>query len=413
MNSLYRDSRFRFIIFANIASSIGSGITMIAIPWLLVTSRNGNEVFGYVAMGMTIINFILTPYLGHLIDRISRKRLLICSKVVSLFALLAFTAIGFLGVDYELWHYIVIYMIGSLYYTIFYPTMFALNQELFRKDQFKVLNGTMEVQGQLSSMVAGGIASILLLKWELHYILLMDVCTYAVAIFFFMKIPYVREKREATDGDGFGTSKVTGIKASVTLNYLMKQPVMFLFLLATSLPFIAIMLTNYLFPVYLADVLSVEGNIYGIQGMVYGLGAVLAGVFVPIAAQKFAGEKMIAALMVMFTVAISIMVYLSVSGYLFMMLLIAVGNSGVRVARNTFMMEHVPNDIIGRVDGLLRATGLLLRIVLLGLFTGLVSGGHILLCFTILTGILGFASFYVVVYWRRSLHSINREVVKA
>ncbi|MGD6887827.1 MFS transporter, partial [Staphylococcus shinii] len=96
--------------------------------------------------------------------------------------------------DYELWHYIVIYMIGSLYYTIFYPTMFALNQELFSKDQFKVLNGTMEVQGQLSSMVAGAIASVLLLKWDLHYILFLDVCTYAIAIYFFVKIPYVRKR---------------------------------------------------------------------------------------------------------------------------------------------------------------------------------------------------------------------------
>ncbi|MGD6776971.1 MFS transporter [Sutcliffiella horikoshii] len=406
MNSLYKDSRFQYIILANVASAIGSGITMIAIPWLLVTSDNGNEVFGYVAICMTIINFILTPYLGYLIDKISRKRMLISSKVVSLLALALFSGIGFLGMDYELWHYIVIYMIGSLYYTIFYPTMFALNQELFSKDQFKVLNGTMEVQGQLSSMVAGAIASVLLLKWDLHYILFLDVCTYAIAIYFFVKIPYVRKR--AGEGVSVG-SKRSGFAA---IDFMKREPAMFLFLLASTLPFIGVMLTNYLFPVYLADVLKVEGDIYGIQGMVYGLGAVLAGIFVPVAARKFGDEKLVAATMVLFTVAISVMVYLPVGGYLFMMLLIALGNGGARVARNAFMMDRIPNEIIGRVDGMLRAVGLLLRIVLLGMFTGLVSMGQILLCFTILAGILVVASSFVVVFSRKSVGVAGQEIVK-
>ena len=64
MTNLFQDSHFRLIIFANIAASIGSGITMIAIPWLLVTSENGEAVFGYVALCMTILSFILTPFVG-------------------------------------------------------------------------------------------------------------------------------------------------------------------------------------------------------------------------------------------------------------------------------------------------------------------------------------------------------------
>ncbi|NMH73510.1 MFS transporter [Bacillus sp. RO2] len=406
MNSLYKDSRFQYIILANVASAIGSGITMIAIPWLLVTSENGNEVFGYVAICMTIINFMLTPYLGYLIDKISRKRLLVSSKMVSLVALALFSGVGFVELDYELWHYIVIYMIGSLYYTIFYPTMFALNQELFHKNQFKVLNGTMEVQGQLSSMLAGAIASVLLLKWDLHYILLLDVCTYALAIYFFVKIPYRKNRPRGAVSDG---AKVSAFAA---IDFMKREPAMFLFLLASTLPFIGVMLTNYLFPVYLADVLKVEGDIYGIQGMVYGLGAVLAGIFVPIAARKFEDEKLVAGTMVLFTLAISVMVYLPVGGYLFMMLLIALGNAGARVARNTFMMDRIPNEIIGRVDGMLRTVGLLLRIVLLGLFTGLVSMGQIMMCFTILAGILVIASSFVVVFSRKSVGAAEREVIK-
>ncbi|CAG9620405.1 MFS transporter [Sutcliffiella rhizosphaerae] len=406
MKSLYKDIRFRYIIMANVASSIGSGITMIAIPWLLVTSENGNEVFGYVAICMTIINFILTPFLGYLIDKVSRKRMMVNSKIVSLIALVLFSAVGFIGMDYELWHYIMIYMIGSLYYTIFYPTMFALNQELFCKNQFKVLNGLMEVQGQLSSMIAGAIASILLLKWDLHYILVLDVGTYALAIYFFVKVPYVRNQVVKTD------ERKVSASSSVTMSFIKRNPGMFLLLIASSLPFISVMLSNYLFPVYLADVLKVEGNIYGIQGMVYGLGAVLAGIIVPFAARKFGDEKLIASSMILYTMAIAFIVYMPIPGYLSMMLFIAIGNSGARVARNAFMMDRIPNEIIGRVDGLLRAVGLLLRIVLLALFTGLVSIGQILLCFSIMTGLLVIASTYVVIFSRKRIPLVEREIVK-
>lgn len=116
----------------------------------------------------------------------------------------------------------IIYMIGSLYYTIFYPTMFALNQELFTKNQYKSLNGTMEVQGQLSSMIAGALASILLLKWDLHYILLLDTLSYGAAIYFYMKLPYVRLTIEKT-------GKVVKSQASEGLRYMLARPSVFLF----------------------------------------------------------------------------------------------------------------------------------------------------------------------------------------
>lgn len=120
MRDLYNDSRFRLIIFANIASSIGSGITMIAIPWMLVTSENGNTVFGYISICMTIINFLITPFIGNLVDKMNRKKILLISEFVCFLLLTLFTLIGFIGLTYEVWHYTIIYMIGSLYYTIFF-----------------------------------------------------------------------------------------------------------------------------------------------------------------------------------------------------------------------------------------------------------------------------------------------------
>lgn len=394
MKNLYNDSRFRLIIFANIASSIGSGITMIAIPWMLVSSDNGNAVFGYVTIGMTIISFIITPFVGNLVDKMSRKKLLIMSEIICFVLLIFFSMIGFIGLSYEVWHYMFIYMIGSLYYTIFYPTMFALNQEIFNKNQYKTLNGTMEVQGQLSSVIAGALASILLSRWDLQYILLLDVLTYAAAIYFFLKIPYTRNRVNHSKE----TLKSNGTEG---LSYMLKRPAMFLFLFFSIMPFIGVMISNYLFPVYLADVLKASGSLYGIQGMIYGVGAVVAGILVPIIARKIGNEKTIIYGVITYTVAISLILIANIPVYLSLMFFIAIGNSSSRVARNSFLMDQVPNEIIGRVDSLFHSIGLLVRVVLLAIFTGMVSSGLIIYCFLVLSGILAIASVCILFSWKK------------
>lgn len=405
MRDLYNDSRFRLIIFANIASSIGSGITMIAIPWMLVSSENGNTVFGYISICMTIINFLITPFIGNLVDKMNRKKILLISEFVCFLLLMLFTLIGFIGLPYEVWHYTIIYMIGSLYYTIFFPTMFALNQEIFNKDQYKALNGAMEVQSQLSSMIAGALASILLLKWDLHYILLLDVLSYAAAIYFYMKLPYMGKPINKTE-------KTDKKRVSEGLRYMMIRPTMFVFLVFSIMPFIGVMITNYLFPVYLRDVLKASASAYGIESMIYAFGAIIAGMFVPILARKIGNEKTIIVSVITYTIAISLIVLVNLPVYLSLMFFIAVGNSGARVARNSFLMDQIPNEIIGRVDSLFRSIGLLFRIVLLALFTQLVSSDLIIYCFIILSGLLIVASGFVILSWKKGFQlKGNREIL--
>lgn len=395
MKSLYRDSRFRLIISANIASSIGSGITMIAIPWMLVSSDNGNKVFGYITISMTVLSFILTPFVGNLVDKVSRKKLLVLSEIICFALLLIFSLIGFIGLSYEIWHYTIIYMIGSLYYTIFYPTMFALNQEIFTTNQYKSLNGTMEVQGQLSSMIAGALASILLMKWDLHYILLLNTVSYGAAIYFYLKLPYVRLSMEKTE-------KVVKSQVSEGLRYMLSRPYVFIFLLFSFMPFIGVMLTNYLFPVYLVDVFNADASVYGLEGMIYAIGAIIAGIFVPTLSGKIGNEKTIILGVMVYTIAISLIVFVELPVYLSLMLFLAIGNSSTRVARNSFLMDHIPNNIIGRVDSLFRTLGLLIRILLLALFTEMVSSDLIIYCFIVLSGILSVSLILVFISWRKS-----------
>ncbi|MFC4182310.1 MFS transporter [Saccharococcus thermophilus] len=84
MNRLYRDRRLYLLLVANLFSSVGTGITMTAVPWLLVQKPDGGTWFVYMSTTMTIIMFLLTPYVGMWIDHMSRKAMLMLGEAMGL-----------------------------------------------------------------------------------------------------------------------------------------------------------------------------------------------------------------------------------------------------------------------------------------------------------------------------------------
>ena len=154
------------------------------------------------------------------------------------------------------------------YYLLFYPTIFAFNQEIFQAEHYKSLSGTMEIQGQLTQVISGAVASFLIEIVSLKWILLVDMLTFAGAFFLFLCIPYVkkRDKKKIT----FKKQLFEGIR------FMKKRPKLFWFLLATYMPFIGVMMANYLIPVYISDILKANASVYAIEGMMYGVGAVVA-----------------------------------------------------------------------------------------------------------------------------------------
>ncbi|MBS4188717.1 MFS transporter [Bacillus sp. FJAT-49705] len=396
MNRLYRDRRFYFILFANVLSSIGSGITMIAIPWLLVTEIDRGKTFGYITILMTIINFIFTPWIGHLVDRFSRKKILLFGEAIGFLIVIPFFAIGLLGLDYRIWHYVILYGTGSLYYTLFYPAIFAFNQEIFDKSVYKTLNGMMEIQSQLSSVIAGAVAAMLVSFVQLHWLLLFDAITFLCSFILFNAVPYSPKLKQSANGPYW-------IKLTEGYNYMKNNRILFWFLLASFMPFIGVMVTNYVFPVYVADVLKEDASIYGMQSMVYGIGAAVAGIIIPFLAGKLGNTRSIVVTVLIYLIGIAMILFVkSIPSFFILTVLLAFGNAGTRVARNSFLMEVVPNNIIGRVDSLFRAVGLGIRVVLLIAFTQFASSNNISMSFYLLT-ILITASFLIVFITERKM----------
>jgi MFS-type transporter involved in bile tolerance (Atg22 family) len=55
---------------------------MIAVPWLLVSKDGGAVIYGYATIMMTIINFIMAPFIGQWVNRSSRRKIFMISEIV-------------------------------------------------------------------------------------------------------------------------------------------------------------------------------------------------------------------------------------------------------------------------------------------------------------------------------------------
>lgn len=200
------------------------------------------------------------------------------------------------------------------------------------------------------------------------------------------------------------------------IHFMKKRPKLFWFLLATYMPFIGVMMANYLIPVYISDILKANASVYAIEGMMYGVGAVVAGICIPLIMKYVKTEVSIVMTMFIYVISITVMIIEPSVIFLYGLAIFhAVGNAGTRVARNVLMMEEIPNEVMGRVDSLFRLIGTGIRIVLLMLFTAGVSKAGVMLPFYVLSCILifslGIAIYYVLSQRKVAANVSNKSIV--
>jgi MFS family permease len=139
---------------------------------------------------------------------------------------------------------------------------------------------------------------------------------------------------------------------------------------SSFLPFLGVMLTGYLAPIFVKDVLRAGPEVYGFAEVFYSLGAVIAGLTIPSMSGRLGLVSTLLVTVGGYTVAVAANpLFPTIAVLLFSMALQGWGNAGSRVARSTLALETVPNELMGRVTLFYSALERLLRAIFLGLLT--------------------------------------------
>jgi len=357
---------------------------MIAIPWYFA-QREETQKYAIIYLLINVVSLFWGPLSGTFVDKYNRKHIFMVLTIVSgiLLAIVAF--LGFQMGELP-WYWVAFVLAFTfLNYNIHYPNLYAFVQEISEPKYYGKIASYIEIQGQLSSMLAGAGGALLLEgitkgaltigkwtinvpfsipKWEIHQIFLLDACTYFVGLVFIYFIRFVPMKERRPE-QGTVLEQI-----KIGLNYLRSNINILIFGVASYAIFVTVLITTFfIFAIYVNNHLQEGGSVFAFAELTYALGAVFAGLTIR---HIFKRTSTVAAitLMTLITSGLFFTMVLSKSVALFLglCLILGVTNAGTRILRVGYLFQHVPNQVYGRANSIFFIANVLFRILFTMLF---------------------------------------------
>jgi len=402
-------------------------MSMIAIPWYFA-QKEMLSYFGVVYIITNIIVLFWSPISGSIVDKYDRKKIFLTLTIVVGSVI---GAISFLGYSLgELPPLIVasVFMITFLNYNVHYPCLYAFVQEITEGKYYSKISSLLEIVGQFTTIVAGAVATLLLEgtangflsifgqniylgfnieAWKIHEIFLLDSSTYFVGflIILFIKYKPILERKVETG------NLITRLK--VGISYLKDNKSILWFGVLSYTVFLALLLEAFYLGVsYVSNHLQESGDVYSNSKMAYALGAICVG-FTLRFVFKYMNIPKAVIIMTFLMGLIYMTLALTQSLFIFfsMMFLVGIMNAGTRIARMTYLFKNVPNQFFGRVGSVLFFTNVILRVLLLMLFTlpFFQVGNNIIYAFIIVSSILFIATLLMIKHYNTFDLSLSKE----
>lgn len=374
------------LFIANSISGMAQGISMLAIPWYFAQQEEMGK-FGLIYILVSCISFFWVPYSATFVDRYNRKNIFLIITAVCGLLIFSIASFGFINGGLPWFLVALTFTITFLNYNIHYPTLYAFVQEITEEKYYGKITSYLEIQGQLTSVLAGGAGAFLLegmtgesmnlfgmdwtlpfqiTPWEIHEIFMLDAGTYLIAFFIISMIRYtsIVEKIE---------SEAISIKEQlqVGLDYLNNNKNIFLFGVASYAVFVTVLIECfYLGANYTKQHLEAGGDVFATSEIFYACGAVFAGFTIRTLFNRVTLPMSII-IMTIITSGLFFTLAFTKSTLIFfiMLLLLGICNAGTRIQRTTYLFSHVPNHVYGRAASIFFLSNIIFRVCLLSLFS--------------------------------------------
>lgn len=355
---------------------------MIAIPWYFAHILDDASFFGRGFAVITALSLFWSLYAGTLIDKYSRKGIFLAINAVGFVLLIGFSVYGIATGGLSPLALLIVFGYNILNYNIHFPNMYALGQEMLPPKDYGKFSSIIEVQHQVTTVVAGVVAIALIPSkegknlvgeflsldiepWTMSEIFLLDGVTYAASFLIILSIKYVPDKTRLGQ-----TGRVIS-QLKIGIAFLKNNRPIFTFGLASYAVFIILVIHGfYLLNLYVNDHLAMGSGMIALADVAYALGAVLAGMFIR---KIFFRTKVVNSVLVMMTLVVAIFGMVALTKFfvvlLIFQLLMGLCNAGIRVQRMTWLFTNVPNEVMGRASSVFNSIRIVVMFILLELFS--------------------------------------------
>lgn len=322
---------------------ISSGMFMMALPWIMLSEPDMGVFVAILALVCTGASFVLTVFVATLIDRYSRKAILVLTQLLQ--ATIACTVLiaYWYGVD-SYWLLAIAQLIFWLSGDMAWSTNGAFVHENFEPKEYAKISSYDEVVMQGSVLGAGALGIVVLETWSMVEFSLLATIASLLATISYLVTPYRRQLSQKTD-----ESYLFQLVESRTI--FSRDPSFYAFLALSCLSYPVLTFLVKLVPIYFAEQ-GIDGSWFAAWKMSYGIGALLCGLVVAKLLSMFNHDKSM--MLSVFIMAILLLVMgVAMSPIVMVSLTIIIGffNAYNRISRINKMHHVVAIAERGRVDG--------------------------------------------------------------
>ena len=406
-------SAIRTLFFANSISGIAQGISMIAIPWYILSTLGLRSFFGMGFAFVTFISLFWSVWAGTIIDKYDRKVIFQMLNFISGLIVLSCAILAYLMPDYVSYIAMFVFSYTILVYNIHYPCLYAFAQEICERTDYQRITSYIEIQGQMATFTAGALATILLVggnvinilglqitlpfsitAFPIWTIFGMDALTYIIAAVVIRSIRYIRiVERQRESGNIMQQLRSAW-------DYLSTKKLILYFGLSSAAVFLSVVIaSNQIHPTYVKDILLQGADVYSSSEMYFALGAASAGIIIR-QMTKYLHPMLIIVMLSVF----GLLVYLGyifihiIWVYYFLSFTLGLFNAGIRIMRFTIFFNIIDNLYFGRVSSFINIIFIIIRVLMISLFALPFFNKSTLYSFTFLMGYIFISAIFTLLY---------------
>ncbi|MCC5943936.1 MAG: MFS transporter [Bernardetiaceae bacterium] len=412
-----------YLFLANALLGMAQGIAMISVPWHF--ARIGaSETFNFYYALITFAMLFWGLFAGSLVDRYPRKLVFLVRNITEGLLIFIIGTIGLVEGGLPSYAILSVFMITMLGYQVHFPNLYAFAQQLVAPEDYSRINSYIEVVGQSALATAGFLGALLLEgfersmflqlgSWSFHWtlyvpklgieqIFFIDGCAYLLAVIFIIQIRYRPFQVPQIERGPVLRRIKTGF------GYLRSNRLLLIFGLSSFSVFISMLVILYgILPMYITNYLASDAQIFGLYRMTMAFGSVISGLLVRQALKYLSIPTAI--LWAMGIVLISLcFLFFSKAEWILLLAGFVMGfaNSSTRIMRLTYILERVPNALVGRVNSVFSMFNVLLRTLLISLLAlpFFAIGDNVRYAILLMFGFLLVAFLVMLLYARRFLH---------
>lgn len=196
-----------FIVWVGqLISVLGTGLTQFGLFFFVFGETASVTDLSFVILAASVPAIVIGPIAGTIVDRIDRRWAMIGSDTLAGLASIALAVLWFTG-NLEIWHIVVTAAVSSIGQSFQEPAYMATIPLIVPKDQLNRANGMVNALQALGTVIAPVLAGVLIVTIGLGGILLIDVVTFAAAVFTLLVVRFPRPGR-SEDGETSGNGSL-------------------------------------------------------------------------------------------------------------------------------------------------------------------------------------------------------------